>query len=127
MPAIPQTSILQLLVYIKSNTMNYFFELDKLADKEMLPGIAAGFLQTENLTIILSDMKAGSEVPLHQHAEEAIDIVLDGQLEMLIGDTTAVLRRGAISSVPSNIPHRAIALTDCKVITVCYPRRNVEK
>ena len=107
--------------------MKYFIELDQLQRKEMLKGITAGFLQTENLTIGFSDMIAGSEVPLHQHVEEAIDIVLDGKLEMQIGDTTAVLQPGVISSVPSNIPHRAIALTDCKVVTIFYPKRNPGK
>jgi quercetin dioxygenase-like cupin family protein len=127
LPALPETSILQLLVYSKPKTMKYFIEPDQLQHKEMLKGITAAFLQTENLTMGFSNMKAGSEVPLHQHIEEAIDIVLEGQLEMQIGDTKAVLQPGVISCVPSNIPHRAIALTDCKVVTVFYPKRNLGK
>jgi quercetin dioxygenase-like cupin family protein len=103
--------------------MQHFIELDRLDLKELLQGAFASFLQTENLTIGYTDMKAGSEVPLHHHPEEAIDIVLEGKLEMHIGDTKHTIMPGYITTVPSNVPHRAQALTDCKVITVFYPRR----
>lgn len=105
--------------------MEHFIALDKLALKEMMKGGFAGFLQTENLTVAYTDMKPGVEIPLHLHPEEAIDIVMEGELEMQIGDTTSVLKEGMISVVPGNVPHRAFAITECKVITIFYPQRKL--
>ncbi|HTE08653.1 MAG TPA: cupin domain-containing protein [Flavitalea sp.] len=103
--------------------MKHFISVDIFELKEQIQGAFAAFMQTENLTVAYTDMKAGAEIPLHNHVEEALDIILEGELEMQIGDNTGVLRRGMFSSVPSDIPHKARALTDCKVITVFNPKR----
>lgn len=105
--------------------MKHFIVLNQLKTEELLKNAFAAFLQTENLTIGYTYMKAGGAVPLHHHPEEAIDIVLEGEVEMQIGDTTETLKSGIITSVPSNVPHKAVALTDCKVVTIFYPKRSV--
>jgi quercetin dioxygenase-like cupin family protein len=105
--------------------MNYFISLDKLPLQELIKGGFVGSIQTENLTIAYTDMKAGVEIPLHHHTEEAVDIILEGELEMQVGETTQVLKHGMISSVPSNTQHRARAITGCKVVTIFYPQRKM--
>jgi quercetin dioxygenase-like cupin family protein len=105
--------------------MDHFISLGQLPLKEAIKGGFLGILQTANLTIAYTNLKAGVTIPLHQHPEEAIDIVLEGELEMQVGDATSILNNGMISVVPSNIPHTARALSDCKVITVFYPRRGL--
>ena len=105
--------------------MEKFIQLDKLALKEMMKGGFAGFVQTENLTVAYTDMKPGVEVPWHEHPEEAIDIILEGELEMNIGPDNSVLKQGMITIVPGNVPHRAVAITECKVITIFYPQRKL--
>jgi quercetin dioxygenase-like cupin family protein len=54
-----------------------------------------------------------------------VDVVVEGELEMQIGDTKGILKHGMISLVPSNMPHRAKAISDAKVVTVFYPRRDL--
>jgi len=103
--------------------MNHFISLNELTLTEPLKGAFLASLQTENLTIAYTDTIAGAEIPLHHHPEEAVDILLDGELEMQIGETTSVLKKGMISIVPSNVPHRAKAITACRVVTVFYPKR----
>jgi quercetin dioxygenase-like cupin family protein len=105
--------------------MNHFISLNKLQVFEAIKGGFLGSLQTENLTIAYTNMKAGVQIPLHYHNEEAIDIILEGELEMQIGDARSILRNGMISIVPSNIPHSAKAITDCKTVSVFYPRRQL--
>lgn len=104
--------------------MKNFITLNQLPLEEALKGALLGKLQTENLTVAYTHMKAGTEIPLHQHTEEAIDIILDGILEMQIGNTTDRLTTGMLSTVPSRVPHAAKAITDCKIVTVFYPQRN---
>jgi quercetin dioxygenase-like cupin family protein len=105
--------------------MDHFISLNSLALQELIKGGFAGFVNTENLTLAYTELKAGAEVPLHHHREEAVDIILEGELEMQIGDATCILKHGMISLVPSNILHRAKALSDAKVVTIFYPRRDL--
>jgi quercetin dioxygenase-like cupin family protein len=105
--------------------MSYFIELGKLPASEALKNAFLSSIQTENLTIAYTNMKAGVEIPLHHHPEEAVDIILEGILEMMIGEKSDTLSTGMISIVPSNIPHSAKAITDCKVVTVFYPQRKL--
>jgi quercetin dioxygenase-like cupin family protein len=105
--------------------MNHFISLSQLAIVEALPGAYLASLQTENLTVAHTDMKAGAEIPLHHHPEEAIDIILEGILEMQVVEKTDTLSQEMISIVPSNIKHQAKALTDCKVVTIFYLQRKL--
>jgi quercetin dioxygenase-like cupin family protein len=105
--------------------MQNFVTLDGMQLQEAMKGALLGTLQTENLTVAYTDMKAGVVIPLHHHTEEAIDIVLEGELEMQIGDRTEIIKSGMITVVPSNVPHTAKALKDAKVVTVFYPRRSM--
>ena len=105
--------------------MNHFITLNELALHELIKDGFVGSVQTENLTVAYTDIKAGVEIPLHQHTEEAVDIIVDGKLEMQIGEATNTLSYGMISIVPSNISHRAKAISDCKVITIFYPKRHM--
>jgi len=105
--------------------MDQFISLNQLALTEPITGAFLGTMQTANLTIAYTELKAGVTIPLHHHPEEAVDIILDGELQMQVGDDTSIMSRGMMSVVPSNVPHTATAVSDCKVVTVFYPRRGL--
>jgi quercetin dioxygenase-like cupin family protein len=105
--------------------MNHFIVLNKLASLQAMENAFLSSIQTENLTVAYTDMKAGVEIPLHRHPEEAVDIILEGILEMQIGEKADTLSHGMISIVPSNMLHGAKAITDCKVVTIFYPKRKM--
>jgi quercetin dioxygenase-like cupin family protein len=105
--------------------MNHFIILNQLETLEAMQGAFLASVQTENLTVAYTDMKAGVEIPLHHHHQEAVDILLEGILEMQIGEKSDTLSPGMISIVPSNITHQAKAITDCKVVTIFYPKRQM--
>jgi quercetin dioxygenase-like cupin family protein len=44
---------------------------------------------------------------------------------MQIGETMGILTPGMMSFVPSNVQHRAKAVTDCKVVTILHPQRPI--
>ena len=50
-----------------------------------------------------------SGAPLHKHAEEQMGIILEGKLEMTIGDETRPLKKGDMYLVPPNVIHGTIA------------------
>jgi quercetin dioxygenase-like cupin family protein len=105
--------------------MNHFIVLNKLAALEAMENTLLSSVQTENLTVAYTDMKAGVETPLHHHPEEAVDILLEGELEMQIDEKKDILNRGMVSIIPSAVPHSAKAITDCKVVTIFYPQRKL--
>lgn len=105
--------------------MKHFIDLKTLMVKDTLPGATAAYFQTEHFTLAFTELKTGAEIPLHNHVQEAADIILEGELEMQIADTISVLKPGMISFVPSNIFHKAKAISDCKVVTVLHPKREI--
>jgi quercetin dioxygenase-like cupin family protein len=107
-----------------SNIMKHFFqqsELSKLAVADNRFDVR--FIHANNITVAFNELKAGAEVPVHTHLHETIDYIQEGTLEMTIGKETVEMRAGTVARVPSNIPHSAKAVTDCKVINFFYPAR----
>ena len=106
-------------------SMNPFIELKLLDVKDKLPGATAAYFQTAHSTVAYTEMKAGAEIPLHKHVNEAVDIILEGELEMKIGERTEILKPGMMSFVPSNVLHKARALSDCKAVTILHPQKEL--
>ena len=63
-------------------------------------------------------------VPRHQHPHEQLGIMLEGALEMTIGDETRLLRPGDAYTIPPNLPHSAATHEQgCVVLDVFTPPR----
>jgi quercetin dioxygenase-like cupin family protein len=63
-------------------------------------------------------------VPLHQHLHEQLGIMLEGAMELTIGDEVRVLRPGDAYSVPPHLPHSARTLDEgCVVLDIFTPIR----
>jgi quercetin dioxygenase-like cupin family protein len=76
-------------------------------------------------------LKAGAVVPKHHHVNEQVTYILDGALRLWVGDKVdsqndadgIVVGRGEVLVIPSNVPHRAIALEDTLDLDVFAPPR----
>ena len=101
-------------------TMN---SIKSIKPKELAPGITGYYAHGEKHSFGLVEIKAGSSVPNHQHANEQITYIIEGQLDMIIDGKPCTLIAGMCNVIPSNIPHSAIAATDCKVIDTFSPVR----
>jgi quercetin dioxygenase-like cupin family protein len=63
-------------------------------------------------------------VPLHQHPNEQLGVMLEGALELTVGDETHVFRPGDAYTIPPNLPHSARTLDEgCVVLDVFTPVR----
>lgn len=91
--------------------------------KELVRGITGYYAHGDSLTFGYVELKAGSSIPMHQHVHEQITYIIEGQLDMVIGGQPCLLTNGMYHVIPSNIPHSAIAKTDCKVIDAFAPAR----
>jgi quercetin dioxygenase-like cupin family protein len=63
-------------------------------------------------------------VPRHQHPHEQLGVMLEGALELTIGDETRFLRPGDAYTIPPNLPHSAATREEgCVVLDVFTPPR----
>ena len=67
-------------------------------------------------------------VPTHAHDNEQITYVLEGALHFWLGEDGSeevVVRSGEVLHIPSNLPHKAVALEDTLDVDVfCPPRQD---
>jgi quercetin dioxygenase-like cupin family protein len=83
----------------------------------------------ERMMIAHVYFKKGEEVPRHSHDNEQLTYILSGALHSWF-DTEGVeqeitVRAGEVVVIPSNLPHRAVALEDTRDVDVfCPPRQD---
>jgi len=97
--------------------------IKELTPKQLTPGITGYYAHGEKHSFGLVELKAGSRVPMHQHLNEQITFILEGQLDMIIDGKPCSLTSGMYHIIPSNILHSAVAVTDCKLIDTFSPVR----
>jgi len=71
-------------------------------------------------------LQKGCVVPRHAHENEQITYILEGALRFWIGDDEAEqvdVRAGEVLHIPSNVPHKALALEDTLDVDVFSPPR----
>ena len=100
-----------------------FIETSKLTPKEPLPGWSGRFFHSTHMTFSYYDIEPGTPLHLHHHPEEEVWHVVEGELEMAIGDVTRIVRAGEAAIVPANVAHRATAHRRCRAIVVDSPVR----
>ena len=82
-----------------------FFRVADLPSKEVLPGVVLRSVSLENLMMTFVEYAAGSEVPTHEHRHEQITYVLEGCLEVVVGDQQRLLGPGDGVRIPPNAEH----------------------
>jgi len=97
--------------------------IKNIKPRELVPGITGYYAHGDSMTFGYVELKAGSNIPLHQHEQEQITYIIEGELNMVIGGQSCSLNAGMYHIIPSNTPHSAIANTDCKVIDAFSPVR----
>jgi quercetin dioxygenase-like cupin family protein len=98
--------------------------LSDIKGTEFLPGFTGRFVHGEQSTLSFVDIKQGCRLPEHKHPHEQITHIVEGELEMIIGGEKFIFTPGTVHVIPSNVPHSAYAITDCKVIDAFSPARD---
>jgi quercetin dioxygenase-like cupin family protein len=71
-------------------------------------------------------LKKGCVVPKHSHENEQITYILEGALLFTLGEEQNVevtVSAGEVLTIPSNLPHMAVALEDTLDVDVFNPPR----
>lgn len=100
-----------------------FIDTHALRSKEPLPGWRGRYLHSQHMTFGYYSVTAGASIHAHAHPNEEVWHVIEGKLEVTIGDETRVAGPGCVALVPPNVSHAVRALTDGRSIVVDYPLR----
>ena len=96
---------------------------------EQLKGtITRRLVTSERMMIAHVYLRKGDDVPRHSHENEQITYILSGALQFWLGEKEeqeVTVRAGEVLVIPSNLPHRALALEDTLDVDVfCPPRQD---
>ena len=97
---------------------------NSLPVEQLNPQVSRRAIHTEGLTIARLQMQKGAVVPEHHHVHEQVATVERGALQFWFGDKEVILRDGQSVAIPSNVPHKVIALEDTVVVDVFTPHRD---
>jgi quercetin dioxygenase-like cupin family protein len=86
-------------------------------------GITASLYHSDQITFAHVTLEKNSVVGLHNHIHEQWTHVIEGELLFNINGEEKLLTKGMTAFMPSDIPHSAKALTECKVIDCFLPVR----
>lgn len=87
-----------------------FYNIADLPKLEIIPGCRTRIPYGENLMLSYLEMDDGAEVPLHSHPHEQGGILLEGRMQLTIGDETRICEAGSLFIIPPNVKHRAVAV-----------------
>ncbi len=93
-------------------------KMNDLLDRRLVTG--------ERMMLAHVYLKKGCLVPRHSHENEQITYVLEGALHFWLGEDEkeeVVVRAGEVLTIPSNLPHKALALEDTLDVDVFSPPR----
>jgi quercetin dioxygenase-like cupin family protein len=68
-------------------------------------------------------IKKDAVVPEHHHESEQITYILEGALKFELEGQQVIVRKGEVLHIPSNVPHRAVALEDTLDLDIFSPIR----
>lgn len=99
-----------------------FVTLDDIDTEEPIPGFHMKLVHTESMTFTFSKIKAGATFPQEHHPNEQMIAIIEGEMELTLGEETEILRPGKVAIILSDMPHSGRAITDCQMIEAFHPR-----
>lgn len=91
--------------------------------EEMSDVISRKVISGEKGMVAQVFLKKDAVVPEHHHESEQITYILEGALKFELEGREVVVRKGEVLVIPSNVPHRAVALEDTLDLDIFAPIR----
>lgn len=102
-----------------------FIDTRQLPVVERRPGWRGRYFDSTSMTFGHYDFDAGATIRGHSHEQEEVWHVIEGELEVTVGNTTQIAGPGCVAIVPPNTQHEVKAITAGKAIVADYPLRNM--
>jgi quercetin dioxygenase-like cupin family protein len=102
---------------------------EEIRREQVTDDIARRLFTGERMMLAQVYLDEGAVVPWHSHENEQLTWVLEGALEFWVGEEGSpdvrkvVVEAGDVLFIPSNVPHKAVALADTLDVDVFSPPR----
>ena len=103
-----------------------FHRWDEIHAEPLKGGITRKLITGDRLMIAHVHLQKGDDVPRHHHENEQLTYIISGALHFWFGasdERELVVRAGEVVVIPSNVPHRALALEDTLDCDIFNPPR----
>ena len=94
-----------------------------LPEIEPKPGWHGRFFHSKHMTFAYYTIDAGASLHAHAHSNEEVWHVIDGSVELTVGEETRTVRAGEAAVIPPDVLHAVRADRTCRVIVVDHPVR----
>jgi len=95
-----------------------------ITPKKIHEGCLTRLVAGRNALISFLHIEPHTFFPLHQHSQEQLMIVVEGEIEEIVEDKTYLLKKGKVIILPSNIEHGGRTLdSSCEIIDIFSPPR----
>lgn len=74
---------------------------------EVRPGIWGATVHTPQLTVTYYRYEPGSSWEEHQHPEDQVTSVIEGEIDFVVAGTPVRLSAGELAALPGGVPHSA--------------------
>jgi len=100
------------------------FHLRDLPVHRLVEGAESKLLFGEKVMLSFIEIAPHTHFPRHRHPEEQFMVVLEGEVDEIIGDQTIRLRKGDVCYLPSNVEHGGYTYESfCRAIDIFSPPR----
>src|SRR6202522_3667253 len=100
-----------------------FFKWETVELEAMSDLISRKVISGEKAMVAQVFLKKDAVVPEHHHESEQITYILEGALKFELEGKEVVVHKGEVLRIPSNVPHRAVALEDTVDLDIFSPIR----
>jgi unsaturated pyranuronate lyase len=97
---------------------------DRMEKEVLSDTIARKIISGDKAMVAQVFLTKGAVVPEHFHESEQITYILEGALRFEIEGKEIVVGKGEVLRIPSNVPHRAVALEDTLDLDIFSPIRH---
>ena len=111
-----------------TNSLVPHYRWDAMPAEQLKKGLSRKLISGERMMIATCISRSGEEVPRHSHENEQLTYILSGRFtsgSAPMAEQEITVRAGEVVVIPSNVPHRAVALEDTLDVDVfCPPRQD---
>src|ERR1700690_1050795 len=100
-----------------------FFKWETVELEAMSDLVSRKVISGQNAMVAQVFLKKDAVVPEHRHESEQITYILEGALKFELEGQEVIVRQGEVLHIPSNVPHRAVALEDTLDLDIFSPIR----
>ena len=110
---------------MKSTGQTKLYRWEDMPREEVTDLLGRRLVTGDRIMLAHVYLDEGCVVPRHQHENEQITYILKGALKFWVGEDQeeVTVHAGEVLHIPSNVPHKALALEDTLDVDIFSPPR----